>query len=631
MPGSLGEFFWVLFVVLALPAGVIALVLYLANSPLIPNLIKQATTPLQKPVTSEEFSNAVVNGYWKQTGSVPHDIERLLIGLALSVYRYEGFGEEPEPLSLTDPDTAEKMEKQRSRLHAPIVLDAANELGASLVPLLHKEEATSVFRAQLPTDHLAADAEQLRSTFRQRRHIFSRTAEQFEQNRAIARDLKDPWEQQLSMFRATPLLDFATLLSARTEPLSFDQYRFRHQFVVGPTGSGKTTFLSAQINADLDKVARGEACVFVMDSQNELIPNLANLARFAPGGDLAGKLIYLEPDPDYPLALNIFDLDQERLSQLSGRDRTALIRGTEEMVTFFLKSLVRAETSGFMEAIIKYVLRGVMLIPNATIFTFKDLLSKGSYAKYEQYLSQLSENDRNFLKSEMFESGYAASLNAMRSRFAAFTGDKLFTDMFSYPRNRLDFFHMLQTPRVILVNTMEGMLKGAKEPFGRFFIAKLLQATEERMFLPKASKLPVYAYIDEAQDYLRNEENIAELIEKARKQNVAITVATHSPEEFDPRVARALEKAAIQARGQNAPNWQLSLSGAAPVTVQVENVNFGDMPRMSKRSFDLMRRVMQKHFSVPKDEHIITPSPPTSAPLPKDPDSEPDINERWTP
>ena len=63
----------------------------------------------------------------------------------------------------------------------------------------------------------------------------------------------------------------------------------------------------------MNKVARGEASVFVMDSQNELVPSISRLARFAPDGDLHGKLIYLEYHPEYPLALNIFDFNKSRL------------------------------------------------------------------------------------------------------------------------------------------------------------------------------------------------------------------------------------------------------------------------------------------------------------------------------
>lgn len=438
---------------------------------------------------------------------------------------------------------------------------------------------------------------------RQYAREFEKAQKEYE-SKAKERRKETPVVQQL--LAGTPFYYHADLFMPRGEkkvPFVIDPaHRFRHQFVVGATGSGKTTFLSAQIKEDLKAVWRDEASLFVMDSQNELIPSIAALKEFGPGGPMEGKLIYLEPDPEYPLALNIFDFNKERIAGLSPRDRVTLMRGTEEMVSFFLESLVRAETSGFMDAIIKYALRATALVPNATVFTFKDFLYKDGFKKYEHYLGALSENDRRFLTSDMFDGSYGASLGAMRSRFAAFTADELFNQMFSQPHNKFDLFKELQSSKVILVNTMGGMLKDAAEPFGRFFIAKLLQATEERMLIRGGRKVPVYAYIDEAQDYIKDERNIRELIEKARKQNVSLTIATHEIEDLDTTVANALLKAAIQCRGREWPLWSISVLGGEPVNVLVPDVNFAKMPAVTSDQYQAMVADMRARYSCGKSE-----------------------------
>ena len=69
-------------------------------------------------------------------------------------------------------------------------------------------------------------------------------------------------------------------------------------WVVGLPGSGKTQLFQYLIARDLDMVARGEASLVVLDPTGDeaeptptLIRNLTRLKRFAPGGDLHGKLI----------------------------------------------------------------------------------------------------------------------------------------------------------------------------------------------------------------------------------------------------------------------------------------------------------------------------------------------------
>ena len=627
-PGSFAEFLWVVFILLGLPLGLIVGGLFLFNTPILANFLasQRARTP-QKPITTHDFSEAVVGGYWKEVTKAGFEVttdERYVVhefGQRLFDFEQIALASRPS-VSLFDEGAAAKVDAYEKRTNPASLLDAGNEIGAALYPIVKVATAEpALFNVPITTRFdIVPELNALQSAIQARKNIFTKSNVQFSINRSYDDAKKTPTERQLSTFAQTPLYDFALWLAAQSTPLPIDNaLRFRHQFVVGPTGSGKTTFLSAQINADLDKVARGEASVFVMDSQNELVPNIAKLARFAPGGDLAGKLVYLEPDPDYPLALNIFDFDKTRISKLSGKERVTLMRGAEDMIGFFIQSLVRAETTGFMASIIKPVLRATMLIPNATVFTFRDLLAKGGYAKYEAHLKDLSENDRRFITTDMFDSGFTMSLAAMRTRMAAFTSDELFTSMFTHPRNRLDLFRILNEPRVILVNTMGGMLKGATEPFGRFFLAKLLQATEERMFLAKENRLPVFAYIDEAQDYITHDENVPELIEKARKQNVALTLATHSPENFDANVRGALEKAGIQARGQTAPTWELSLSGKPPVPVKVPNTDFSHMPRMSDRSYEIMLQAMRNLFSV---QATPTSAPQTPTPEARAPETE---------
>jgi hypothetical protein len=430
----------------------------------------------------------------------------------------------------------------------------------------------------------------------------------------------DAWEKEVKRIYAkegpleaplieTPFFHKSTMLIPEQVTMQApivldDATRFRHQWIIGDTGAGKTTFISSMIESDLRRVAAGEASLFVMDSQNELIPDIANLKLFAPGQPLEGKLIYLEPDADYPLRLNIFDFDKERLKGLNSNQRAMLARGSEEMILFFVRSLVRADVSGHMETILKYAFRAVELIPDATVFTLSELLRKGGFAKYRDQLYALDEDDKRFLSEDMFTGEFSASLGGMRARLAALTADKIFKAMFSQPRNTFDLFNELQSSKVILINTKKALLRGATEPFGRFFIAKLLQATEERMVIGRGARLPVFAYIDEASDYISEEENIAELIDKARKQKVGLIIANQRQEHIkSSNVLDALSRVAIKAVGQAAarqnepPNWTLTISGGGPISVSVPNVQFQDQLRMSPEEYSEMLGDMRRRFS----------------------------------
>lgn len=77
----------------------------------------------------------------------------------------------------------------------------------------------------------------------------------------------------------------------------FDSARFEHTWIKGEQGWGKTSLLSALIAQDLLRVRDGECSLLIIDSQDEHLGKyLPHMADFAPGGELHGKLVYLEPD-----------------------------------------------------------------------------------------------------------------------------------------------------------------------------------------------------------------------------------------------------------------------------------------------------------------------------------------------
>ena len=404
--------------------------------------------------------------------------------------------------------------------------------------------------------------------------------------------------------------------ASKTQPFDLpDKSRFDGMWIVAPPDSGKTTFISALINQDLKRVARGECSVFVMDSQNELIPDIAHLQMFAPGGPLHGKLIYIEPTSRHPLGLNIFDTKHKGAALLSDDDEMAVQNSAIWMIEFFLKSLVKSEESSHQETYLQFVIPAVLAIPRATIFTLMNLLEPPpprikdapapGYERYKQYFGGLRPGVQRWLKDRMHSSPLAPTRDAIRARIEGIYARNFFYDMLAHPENKFDFFTELQSGKVILVNTKKALLKGDTEPFGRYFIARLLQAAEERMLIDRGKRLPVYAYIDEAADYLSEEENIEELISKARKQKVAITVANQFESQIKLPIARdALSKAAIQCRGMPAPEgqtpaWRMSINAAEPVSINVPNVRFREMPKISDRAFDLMQQEMRDRYCVP--------------------------------
>jgi len=111
--------------------------------------------------------------------------------------------------------------------------------------------------------------------------------------------------------------------------------------------------------------------------------------------------------------------------------------------------------------------------------------------------------------------------------------------MFSYKENKLNLFEAMNNGSLILINTAKALLKqDGCELFGRFMIALLSQAVQERAALPPEKRLPTFVYIDEAHDYF--DENIELLLNTARKFNVGIILATQNLGQFGNKLLQTV-------------------------------------------------------------------------------------------
>ena len=335
----------------------------------------------------------------------------------------------------------------------------------------------------------------------------------------------------------TPLLDIPNFEIDIALP---QQTRFEHMHMVAGSGHGKTQTLQHLILHDLETIARGDASLIVIDSQSDLINTIAGLAVFAPGGALEDRLVLIDPtDIEWPVALNLFDAGLERLDQYSPLDRERLTNSILELYDFVLGSLLDAGMTQKQTVIFRYITRLLLHIPGATIHTLRELLEAGGSEKYQPYMTKLQGSAKAFFENEFNGKEFAATKRQVLRRLYGILENQTFERMFSHPKSKLDLFSEMNAGKVILVNTAKDLLKeSGTEIFGRFFIAMIAQAAQERAVLDPAKRLPTYVYIDEASDYF--DRNIGLILSSARKYNVGMVLAHQFLGQLDTKLYEAI-------------------------------------------------------------------------------------------
>ena len=111
--------------------------------------------------------------------------------------------------------------------------------------------------------------------------------------------------------------------------------------------------------------------------------------------------------------------------------------------------------------------------------------------------------------------------------------------MFSHERNKVDLFGAMNRGSLILINTAKDLLKqDGCSIFGRFWIALITMAAEERATIPEDRRRATMLYIDEAADYFS--ESMETLFSTLRKYKVGATVACQNLDQMDQGLRSAI-------------------------------------------------------------------------------------------
>lgn len=386
--------------------------------------------------------------------------------------------------------------------------------------------------------------------------LLSRMRAQLEANLIIASGGNPSDPRSAGRFTVTPLkspiADRAALVEtylggtvlarafAGTVPFTIPtRTRFEHHHIVAGSGHGKTQTLQYLIANDLDAVARGEASVVVLDSQGDLLKAISQLKVFAPGEPLHDRVCIIDPtDVEYPVSLNLFDVGIERLQAYPMLERERLTNSILELYDFVLGSLLSAEMTQKQTVVFRYVTRLMLHIPDATIHTLRELMEPGSEKAFAPHIAKLTGTARQFFETEFASREFADTKKQVLRRLWGILENQTFERMFSHPRSKLDLFAEMNAGKVILINTAKDLLKETgTEIFGRFFIALIAQAAQERAVLREADRMPTFVYIDEAADYF--DRNIGLILSQARKFNVGMVLAHQYLGQLDPKLQEA--------------------------------------------------------------------------------------------
>jgi hypothetical protein len=295
-----------------------------------------------------------------------------------------------------------------------------------------------------------------------------------------------------------------------------EEERRRHMYIIGATGTGKTTFLATMI---INDIQNGKG-VCVIDPHGNLIQEcLVNVPE-----ERINDVIYFNPlDKAYPIGINLLEM-KKGLTEEQIEDEKDII--TSSIISIFHKLYSDKYLGPRMEHILRFAILTALEDEKPTLFTIQKLLIDEKYrARLVAKLKDPVVKDFWLHEFKQFGSYQKAeAVSPITNKLGRFLSSPLCRNILGQAHTTIDFERIMNEGKILLCNLPKGRLGEDNSTFfGVLITAKLQLAALQREKLNEKKRKDFYLYIDEFQNFATSA--FAQIMSEARKYRLNAILA----------------------------------------------------------------------------------------------------------
>lgn len=286
--------------------------------------------------------------------------------------------------------------------------------------------------------------------------------------------------------------------------------RFRHFYVIGQTGTGKSSIFKTMIRQDL----RNREGIAIIDPHGELVDDTLN---FIPR-DRADDVIYFSPaDQSRPMGLNLLEADNDDEKELVALDAMNI------MIKLFGNEI-------FGPRIQDYFRNGCLTLmahpDGGTIVDIVRLFTDDDFQK-ERVNYVKNPVVKSFWFDQMAKTGAREKQEIIpyfAAKFGQFVTNSMMRNIIGQTKSAFDFIDVMQSQKILLMNLSKGEVGDINSKLlGLIIVSKLQMAALRRQRFAAEDRKEFYMYIDEFQNYITD--SIESILSEARKYRLSLNMA----------------------------------------------------------------------------------------------------------
>lgn len=291
--------------------------------------------------------------------------------------------------------------------------------------------------------------------------------------------------------------------------------RRRHLYIIGQTGTGKSTLLLSMIKQDIED---GEGVAF-LDPHGDSVEKILS---FIPKERAEDVIYFNPPDLERPFGLNVLEFDPKYPEQKSF--------AVNEMINIFDKLYDLKLTGG---PIFEQYARNAMLLimedpdSGSTLLEVPRVLADSNFRRYK--LDRCKDiTVKHFWEKEAEKAGGESALANVvpyvTSKMNMFLSNDIMRPIVCQQKSTIDFRKIMDEKKIFLANLTKGKLGGPNSALlGLIITGKFLMAALSRIDIPEEERIDFHLYLDEFQNFTT--ESIGTILAEARKYKLCLTIA----------------------------------------------------------------------------------------------------------
>ena len=291
------------------------------------------------------------------------------------------------------------------------------------------------------------------------------------------------------------------------------QFRFRHLYIAGLSGYGKSTLIQALA---LQDIQAGEG-VCVLDPKGDLA---STLLEWVPSSRIK-DVVYLDETTHVPLKLLQWESPEEK-------------RRVMDDVFNIIRRLCENDAGQRWPFILQRAIQAVVTTRRAFTDINEIIDDERVRAEIVTDLIRLNAHQKlitfwtNFPKPYPFDAGLPIT-----TRLSKITDDDVLSLILGNRDAKLSIGDDIVEKRKVLIVNLAAFTSQQQQVLGSVIISQIQQAAFRRMRIGEPHRIPFFLYCDEFQDFKTSTEAAAEMLRKARGFKISLTLANQFPTQIE--------------------------------------------------------------------------------------------------